>query len=154
ETGNGVLVPDWWRRPSARLGIRLRMRSAPRAVSSGLLSAERLVNFDWQVALGDEPLSPEEFAQLASLKTPLVRPRGKWLEVHPDEVERAIRAWERRREGGPLGLLDALQLPEAEDTLPVTGVEVEGELRQLLSRLQGEERPDPIPLPAGFHGAL
>jgi SNF2 family DNA or RNA helicase len=154
ETGNGVVVPDWWRRPSLRLGVRLRMRSSSPSAAPGIITRDRLIQFDWHVALGDEPLSPEEFAQLASLKTPLVRLRGRWLEVRPDEVERAIRAWERRRAAGPMSLLDALQLQDTEDGLPVTGIDAEGELRQLLSRLQGEERPEPVPVPEEFRGRL
>jgi SNF2 family DNA or RNA helicase len=154
ETGNGVLVPDWWRRTSARLGLRVRMHSSAAPASSGILSQDRLVEFDWQLALGEEPLSADEFAQLASLKTPLVRLRGKWLEVRPDDVERAISAWERRRQAGPLGLLDALQLPEIDDGVPVTAVESDGALRQLLDRLQGEDHPEPVAVPPSFHGVL
>ncbi len=157
ETGNGVLLPDWWRKPAARLGIRARLRSASGSTAAGsrkLMTQEHLVQFDWQLALGDEPLSPEEFAELASLKEPLVRIRGRWLEIRPDEVERAIRAWERRRNAGPVSLLDALHLPEEEEGLPVTGVEFEGELEHLFRRLQGEERLDPVPLPPEFQGHL
>ncbi|MCC2671628.1 MAG: rapA 2, partial [Armatimonadetes bacterium] len=154
ETGNGVLTPDWWRKPAARLGVKVRMRSAPSA-AKGVLTQEKLVQFDWELAIGDEPLTPQEFAQLASLKSPLVRLRGKWLEVHHDEVERAIRAWERRKAGGPIGLLEALQLQEGDaEGLPVTEIEVEGELQALFARLQGDERPDPVPVPEQFHGTL
>jgi SNF2 family DNA or RNA helicase len=154
ETGNGVLTPDWWRKPSQRLGLRVQMRPASRSAAQGILTQERLVEFDWQVALGEEPLSAEEFAQLASLKEPLVRLRGRWLEVHPGEVERAIRAWERRRKAGPLRLLDALRLPDEEEGLPVVAVDAEGELQGLLRRLQGDQPPEPVPVPESFHGTL
>lgn len=155
ETGCGVVTPDWWRKPAQRLGLRLRVRSASSAPSAakGLLTQDRLMEFDWQIALGEEPLSAEEFAQLSNLKLPLVRLRGRWVEVDPDAVERAIRTWQRRRDGA-LTLLDLLHLPGQEDGLPVVAVDAEGALGELLQRLQGAQPPEPVALPETFHGAL
>ncbi len=39
------------------------------------------MEFDWQLALGDETVSPEELEALARLKSPLVKLRGQWVEV-------------------------------------------------------------------------
>ena len=38
---------------------------------------EDLVSFRYDLAVGDEVLSPEELAELARLKVPLVRVRGQ-----------------------------------------------------------------------------
>ena len=40
-----------------------------------------LVDFRYEVAVGDEALDPAELAELARLKVPLVRLRGQWVEL-------------------------------------------------------------------------
>ena len=153
ETGSGVLTPDWWRRGRVRLGVRATVRPA-RSAARGILTQDRLVEFDWQVALGDEPLSAAEFAALRDLKSPLVRIRGKWVEVDPNEIEHAIRSWERRRVGGPLSLLDALRLATDNEGLPLVEIEAEGELAGLLGALPADAALLPIPVPDTFQGTL
>jgi SNF2 family DNA or RNA helicase len=124
-----------------------------------VLNQQALVEFDWQLALGEEPLTPEEFEQLAALKGSLVRLRGRWLEIDRSEIERAIQSWERRRQAGPMSLLEAIRLNAELDgegdtaTLPICG-ELDDILRELFARLQGEERPDPIAPPESFQGSL
>ena len=61
-----------------------------------------LVSYDWELALGDEPLTREEFERLAALKTPLVQVRGRWVLLQPDQVEAAIAFWEKQRERAEL----------------------------------------------------
>ena len=45
-------------------------------------------------ALGDETLSREDFERLVAMKTPLLKIRGKWVELDPDQIETAIRFFE------------------------------------------------------------
>ncbi|MBI2942526.1 MAG: DEAD/DEAH box helicase [Chloroflexi bacterium] len=156
ESGLGVLVPPWWEKRTARLGVRLRMRAD--TARRGILNRESLVQYDWQVALGDEPLSPEEFERLAALKAPLVQIRGQWIELSPEQIERAIQFWESRRARGELALAEALRLAlgaeGATDGLPLVGVEAEGELGDLVERLGQGERVAELPPPAKLHATL
>ena len=39
------------------------------------------MDYQWQLALGDEPLTESELKTLTELKTPLVRLRGQWVEL-------------------------------------------------------------------------
>ncbi|MBC7251899.1 MAG: SNF2 helicase-associated domain-containing protein, partial [Anaerolineae bacterium] len=64
SSGFGVLVPPWWHKRGARLGVRLQLSPAQKSeqvVSSGLLGLDSLVQYNWQLSLGGEPLSREEF---------------------------------------------------------------------------------------------
>ena len=94
EAGFGVLVPPWWNRSSARL--RLRPRVSPKSTSNGegvaqgMMSLDKLMNYRWELSLGEQTLSQEEFETLASLKSPLVRLRGEWVRLDPEQVEKAL----------------------------------------------------------------
>ena len=78
--GFGVLLPSWWGRPSARLGVRLKTStpstSTRGAGSGGLLNQEGICAFDWEAALGDQQIDQAELLRLAKLKAPLVNVRG------------------------------------------------------------------------------
>ncbi|MDO8690595.1 MAG: SNF2 helicase-associated domain-containing protein, partial [Dehalococcoidia bacterium] len=92
ESGFGVLVPPWWQKPSARLGVRLKVKPKNEAdTNGGLLGMNSLVDYDWEMSLGDEKLSREEFERLAALKVPLVQVRGQWVELRSQDIEAAIR---------------------------------------------------------------
>ncbi|MCC6167927.1 MAG: DEAD/DEAH box helicase, partial [Caldilineaceae bacterium] len=160
ESGFGVLAPPWWNRPGMRLGARLRMRGTPGAeggVAAGLVSFEKLVNYRWEIALGGETLSRQEFEAIVALKTPLVQVRGRWVRLDPDQIEAAIRFWEKSDRQGEIALLDALQLGlDAEQThgLPVDAVEFEGWLRDWMQRFTRQETPELLPVPDGLRAQL
>jgi len=164
--GFGVLVPGWWRSPTARLGLRLRARTAPKGPAgepSGLLGLEGLCDYRYEVALGDEHLSAKELADLARLKAPLVSVRGRWVELRPEDLTAALAVLERQGAGEePLGQLSAAAVvriglglegaPGA--TLPVTGVDADGWLGELLAATDGDRRLEPMCTPDAFAGTL
>jgi superfamily II DNA or RNA helicase len=157
--GFGVLLPSWWRRPSARLGARLRARSKSPGTSSGLLSGGRAYEFDWKAAIGDEELTLRELEALARLKAPLVRVRGQWVELRPGEAEKLaefIRSG-RRTGAGQMTVAGVLRagagLDLAVGEVPVLGVEADGLLGALL-RGELEDRLEVKGTPPGFAGEL
>src|SRR6266700_1789149 len=90
QSGFGVLVPPWWSKPSARLGVKLKIKpKAGAASNAGLLGLNGIVSYDWTVAVGGETLSAKEFEQLVNLKMPLIKVRGQWVELRPEEIEAA-----------------------------------------------------------------
>ena len=169
SSGFGVLVPPWWHKRGARLGVRLQLspsqksdQKSEQVISSGLLSLDSLVQYNWQLSLGEEPLSHEEFDKLAALKMPLVQIRGQWVELQPEQVEAAIRFWEAQRDQGEMTLREALRMSLGPDDtaegLPVTGVEATGWIQDMLHQLaQAAEAERELPLlsaPQGFVGKL
>jgi len=154
EAGLGVLVPNWWKDRSVRLGARL--KAAPRVEGGGGFGLEELVAFEWRIALGDEPLSLAELRRLARLKAPLVRLRGRWVELGPEEVQAALDLM-RRKAGGTMTAAEALRvglgIAPSPSGLPVVGLEAEGWLGELL-RTDRDTRLEPVAAPAGFSGTL
>ncbi|MBB4634626.1 DEAD/DEAH box helicase [Longimicrobium terrae] len=155
QAGFGVLVPGWWTRPAARLGVKL--KATPSAGSAGerRVGMDTLCAYDWQVSLGGETLSADEFRALAAMKVPLVRVRGAWVELKPGEVEAALRMFDRGR-GGTMTAAEVLRLAmgaDAPDELPLESVEAEGWLGELLSA-DGDAKVEDVAEPAGFVGEL
>ena len=156
SSGFGALVPPWWSKP-AKLGVRAKVKTDQGGTNKGILTLDTLVAFEWELALGDTPLSQDEFERLVALKMPLVQVRGQWVLLQPDEVETAIAFWERQRQR-EMTLRDALGIAlgaSAEvEGLPVQSVEVSGEIGELLADLQAGEHVAMVPAPEGFVGRL
>ena len=154
--GFGVLLPDWVRR--SRLGLKLTTRSrtavAPGSVTAPKFGLADLVDFRYELAIGDQTLAPDELAELARLKVPLVRIRGQWVELDERHLTAALKFLERRG-SGVMTAGDALQagLGESSGDLPLTEVDADGWLGDLLSG-QAERRLEPMSTPASFHGTL
>jgi SNF2 family DNA or RNA helicase len=162
--GFGVLLPDWVRK--ARLGLKLTTRSRSTAGSSAGAGVARfglgdLVDFRYDVAVGDEPLDPAELAELARLKVPLVRLRGQWVELDDAHLKAALKFLERNQ-AGTMTAADALTAGlglglggpgEPDEEVPLVGVDADSWLGDLLSG-QADRRLRPMATPAGFSGLL
>jgi superfamily II DNA or RNA helicase len=153
--GFGVLLPDWVRK--ARLGLKLTTRSqttsAP-SVTGPKFGLGDLVNFRYDVAVGDEALDPAELAELARLKVPLVRLRGQWVELDEAHLKAALKFLERNQPG-TMTAADALAagLRGPDSDVPLVGVDADGWLGDLLSG-QADRRLRPMGTPPGFAGQL
>jgi SNF2-related domain/SNF2 Helicase protein/Helicase conserved C-terminal domain len=157
--GFGVLLPSWWNRPAARLGARLTAHSptAPGTVAAkSALGEQALVEYHWELALGDDPLTEDELAALTALKTPLVRLRGQWVEVDPKRLANGVKML-RANGHGQASVIELLRTAVTADAapggLPVTGVTADGWLGELLSG-QAERHLTPVVAPDDFHGTL
>ena len=153
--GFGVLLPDWVRK--ARLGLKLTTRSqtpSATSVTGAKFGLGDLVDFRYDVAVGDEALDPAELAELARLKVPLVRLRGQWVELDDAHVKAALKFLERSRDG-TMTAADALAigLRGPDEDIPLVGVDADGWLGDLLSG-QVDRRLRPMTAPAGFSGQL
>jgi SNF2 family DNA or RNA helicase len=156
--GFGVLMPDWARR--ARLGLKLTTRSSSSGSSASgrpsQLGLQDLVSFRYDLALGDDALSPEELAELARLKVPLVRVRGQWVELDDRHLKAALKFLAGQRSGTMTAaevLGTAIGAGGTPGDLPLTEVDADGWLGDLLSG-QAEERLAPTDTPEGFRGTL
>ena len=158
EAGFGVLVPPWWSRSEARLRLRARLSANPEGEGTGLLTMDSLVQYDWELALGDDVISREEFERLAALKTSLVQVRGKWVLLQPDQIEAAIAFWEKHRAREGLRLGEALSLAlgaESElDGMAVGEVVLDDQLATLVNSLTQHDQLTLQPTPPGFVGTL
>jgi hypothetical protein len=170
ESGFTVSVPTWWGKPSARLAARLQI-DAPdlepgsslalgsATAGKSLLGLRSLVDYRWQVAVGEQPLTMDEFKALASAGGggSLVRLHGKWLEIQPEQLKDAAAFFEAQP-GGQMTLLDAIQLAYGAGGeklgLPVFGLDATGWVAELLNASSGDARMPRFAQPTEFIGTL
>ncbi|HET7627259.1 MAG TPA: DEAD/DEAH box helicase [Bacillales bacterium] len=121
-------------------------------------SLETLVNFDWQVSVGDLSLSMKEFESLIESQQRFMRHRGNWIELPFEKLRAAYEEWSRVDQllGRKGTLSDLLRMKIADETddhayLSIrTGKGADDYLQRLL-------RPDVRnvgPVPEGFRGSL
>ncbi|MCX5161552.1 DEAD/DEAH box helicase [Streptomyces sp. NBC_00264] len=127
-------------------------RTAPGSSAGGLLGADALLDFRWQISLGGEPLTEAEMDALAETRRPLVRLRDQWVVADPKLVARV-----RRRRMEPLTPMEALSATltgEVERDGEQIPCEAVGALGDLVARIRDPESRTPAPQPAALKAML
>lgn len=165
ESGVKVLAPEWWGQPASRLGARLLIDSedlpaSPLALTDAQASRfglSSLVRYQWQLAVGDQPLSLESFQSLAQRGTPIVRIGGRWVEIRREDLERGVK-YLRENPGGETTLLEALRLAQGtsgrDASIQVLGVDSRGWVAEIFGPASISERLEQLRQPARFQGTL
>ena len=96
------------------------------------------------MALGEDALTDEEFAEIVSLKRSLVRWRGQWVRIDHDETDRIA---ELAGQSGTLELTEAVAAAlagqaEVDDDLGWIEATAEGDSATLVDRLRAAPEPD------------
>src|SRR5690606_850379 len=140
-----------------RLGARInaRSQSAPGTVATAAgVGLNALIDFDWEIALGDEVLTEDEIRTLAKARTPLVRLRGQWVELDPKRLAAALKLLGNTGQMTVAELIQTgLSTEEGISGLPVVSVTADGPLGELLAG-EVDRRLEPVPTPDGFVGTL
>ncbi|MFD9420125.1 DEAD/DEAH box helicase [Streptomyces goshikiensis] len=127
-------------------------RTAPGSSAGGMLDADTLLDFRWQLSLGGDPLTEAEMDALAETRRPLVRLRDQWVVADPKLVARA-----RRRRMEPLTPMEALGAAltgEAERDGESFRCAAVGALGDLVARIRDPESRTPAPQPAALKATL
>ncbi|MFP5504125.1 MAG: SNF2 helicase-associated domain-containing protein, partial [Candidatus Sericytochromatia bacterium] len=156
EAGYGVLVPPWWRQTRSRLGVKVTMREHE-PLRPGMVGHQALIDYDWSLALGEETLTREDFERLVAMKMPLLKIKGRWVELDPEQIDQAIAFFEQQK-GGQMSVLDAVKLasaPEGEaHGLPIVAVEAAGQMGEFLGNFGPGDWMSGLTAPEGFRGTL
>jgi superfamily II DNA or RNA helicase len=145
--GVGVQIPPELRESDSRR-LRLRIRigqstpGAPRVEGAAPLGLSSITDLHYEIALGDETVTAEEFAEIVAQGQPLVRWRGTWVRVDHGEVER-IRELAGARASLELteALAAALSGQHHVAELGWVDTVAEGHLGETIERLRDAEAP-------------
>jgi SNF2 family DNA or RNA helicase len=158
EAGFGVLLPSWWDR-RRKLGLVLSAHTPVDGVvaKASKFGRNQLVEFRWELAIGDDTLTEDEIAALADTKAPLIQLRGQWVAIDPEQLRRGLEFLARKPTGRKTAaeiLALAASHPDDIDTpLDVTAVRADGWLGDLLSGAAAQSL-QPLEPPDGFTATL
>ena len=147
DAGFKIIVPAWWT-PQGRRRVRIRLRSSTgkkaggAAAGTGGLNLENLVRYRYQLAIGDQLVSEQEWRRLVESKTPLVRFRGQWVELERDKMQEMLAFWCRHgQETSEMSIQDLLHRTATDDSFEVDRGDA---LAEMLERLHDRSRLEPI----------
>jgi SNF2 family DNA or RNA helicase len=158
QAGFGVMLPAWWTRKGTKLQIAARARvKSPSLQGKAGLSLDEILRFDVDLALGGETITISGLEALARLKAPLVRLRGQWVELSPDEIKAALEFW-KKKSGGTATVREILQMAlggvRSRGGWPFHEVSADGWVAELIAQLEGKAKFEEEAAPAGFQGEL
>ncbi|WP_406319917.1 SNF2-related protein [Streptosporangium sp. NBC_01639] len=147
--GYGVRLPVWAGRQG--LGLKLTTRAVPGDEGAGL---DRRVSLRLDVTVGDHTITGEELAELAGRGIPLVRLKGRWVELDDRQLKAALKVVEQRS-GGERTVGEVIRevVDGGDEELPLVAVDADGLLGDLLSG-ETERRLTPVAVPQALEGTL
>ena len=160
DSGLGVVVPPslasqgGW---ANRLGLKIQAQTA-KLNQGQRLGLQSLLNFRWELTIGGQSISKEEFDRLVALNMPLVEINDEWVELRPQDIRSAQTFFASRKDQPALSLEDALRISTGDtqmiEKLPVVSFEASGALEDLINTLSGNQAIADIETPKSFRGEL
>jgi SNF2 family DNA or RNA helicase len=159
DAGYRVIVPAWWT-PEGRKRTKVRLKTSLRsskkgsaAAGPGRLSLNTIISYQYQLSVGGQTVTAEEWQQLVNAKTALVQFRGEWMELDQDKMQQLLQFWQTHQGEEPeITLQDMLKIgTEAEDDLEWDHDQA---MQDMLSRLHDKNAIAPIENPAALQGTL
>lgn len=132
----------------ARPVLTLKASAKGRVDDVSYLSLAEMLQFSYELALGDEPISAKEFRQLLKSAGNLVRYRDQFVMLDAGEAQTIL----RRLQDGPSSLsgMERLRVMLAGERDGIR-IDLDETLRRILDHLA---QPGDIPLPAGVRATL
>ncbi|MGG6240133.1 DEAD/DEAH box helicase [Nodosilinea sp. AN01ver1] len=160
DAGYKVIIPAWWT-PKGRQRAKVRLRAKGKSLGSsdkskGYFSYDTLVQYQYDLSIGDQPVTEAEWQQLVNAKSPLVKFRGQWMELDQDKMQQMLEFWQQQQAKNPeMSLLDFMRLTsgETDDDLEVE-FDRDDALATMLTQLSDKTRLELTPDPAQLQGTL
>ncbi|MFL0604766.1 DEAD/DEAH box helicase [Cylindrospermopsis raciborskii] len=159
DNGLGVILPpslanrEGW---ANRLGLQI-IAETPHNKQQNL-GLKSLLKFQWQLAIGGQTISPDEFDRLVALNSPLVEINGEWVELREQDIKTAQNFFAARKQDLSLSLEEAIRISRGDtqviEKLPVVSFDASGALQDLVTTLNDNQDIQPLPLPKNFQGQL
>jgi non-specific serine/threonine protein kinase len=170
--GYGITLPSWTLRREVGLQLVVRPHdqasfpflpfaeegdsaAGPSAAGAVRFGLESLLDFDWQIAVGDLHLSTAAFRALLARQSPLIKYEGQWIEIDLDAANKALDYIDQRNRGTTT-LAEAIRtafVPQTETGLPIVGLSGTSWLEHLLNQTP-TARLQTLTQPEGFAGEL
>ena len=159
DAGYKVIVPAWWT-PKGRQRAKVRLRAKGKSAggsdkSKGYFSYDTLVQYQYDLSIGDQPVTQDEWQQLVNAKSPLVKFRGQWMELDQDKMQQMLTFWQQQQAENPeMSLLDFMRLTSGDDDSLEVDFDRDDALTTMLTQLNDKSCLALTPDPAQLQGHL
>ncbi|NJR52242.1 MAG: DEAD/DEAH box helicase, partial [Leptolyngbyaceae cyanobacterium CSU_1_3] len=159
EAGYKVIVPAWWT-PQGWRRAKVRMQAKGRKSKGGnksksYFSAEALIDYQYELSINGETVSPKEWEQLVQSKADLVQFRGQWVQLDRSKMQQMLEFWKKHKNENPeLSLIDLMKLAaEGSDGIELEVVQ-DSSLSTMLNQLNDKSQLEVLPDPKQLNGTL
>jgi SNF2 family DNA or RNA helicase len=156
DAGFRVIVPAWYT-PAGRRRAKIRLKETTNPKKKldrptpGYFSLDKLVQYEYQLAIGDDPVSVKEWQQLVNANSPLVQFRGEWIELDQAKMQEMLEFWQQQDQDVPeMSLLEIMQR-SAEDEFEIDPA---GSLAEMMAKLQDKSQLETITDLPNLQGTL
>ncbi len=159
DAGYKVAVPAWWT-PKGRQRAKIRIKASATSVPSqeigtGYFTLPSLTEYQYELAIGGQTVSEEEWQALVNAKTPLVRFRGEWMELDRDKMAKMLEFWRDQSEASlQMPMLDMIKQATEAQAGEDYEFEYDPSLADMVGRLRDKNRLTLMDNPAGLRGVL
>lgn len=158
ESGFVVLLPSWWTKKGTKQRLQIKANvKGNKLKGKGFLSINDIVDFDWELSIGDLKLTHEELTELARLKSPLVKIRGQWVQLTAEEIQAACEFWKQKKMTQvSVRDLVRMRLGGSEKVFGIEfgGINAKGWIDEFLRKIEGSAEYEILSPPKGFNGNL
>ncbi|WP_375491903.1 DEAD/DEAH box helicase [uncultured Nostoc sp.] len=158
DSGFKVIVPAWYT-PAGRRRAKIRLKAsgsklaATKGETKSYFGLDSLVEYQYELAIGEQTVTPIEWEQLINAKTPLVHFRGQWMELDRDKMQQLLEFWQSHGEEQPqMTLLEFLQ--RSAELGSEWEIEHDEALSEMIAKLQDKSRLEPISELDNLQGTL
>ena len=164
QNGFNIILPEVFTRSgeqrlSARLIIRSigdkKLQKGTSPLLTSMFDINSMLGYKWEASVEGKKISEEEFNYLMNSREPLINLNGKWILVDQQDIEdlKDIKGSGKKNymDVLKLGLTGKIQLQENGTEYEVI---VEGELNNIIEKIQSIESFDEISCPSSFQGKL
>ncbi|MGF1514445.1 MAG: DEAD/DEAH box helicase [Elainellaceae cyanobacterium] len=159
DAGYKIIVPAWWT-PKGRQRAKVRLNAKGKSPSGSdssksYFSLTTLVEYQYDLSIGDQAVSEREWQQLVETKSSLVKFRGQWMELDQDKMQQMLDFWKQQQAENPeMSLLDFMRLTADEgDELEVEFAR-DDVLATMMAQLSDKSRLEPTDDPDQLQGSL
>ncbi|MEM9149901.1 MAG: DEAD/DEAH box helicase [Cyanobacteria bacterium P01_F01_bin.3] len=162
DAGCKVIVPSWWT-PQGRRRAQLKLKASSRTreddssreSSRSYFSFDTLVEYQYELSIGGEPVSEKEWQQLVAAQTPLVQFRGQWMELDQAKMQEMMDFWRKHRQDNPeMGLLEFMQMAAQQGDDVEVDFSRDRTLLSMMDKLGDASALVPVENPKHFSGEL
>ena len=166
DAGCKVIVPSWWT-PKGRRRAQLKLKANSKTreddkesdSSRSYFSFDTLVEYQYELSIGGEQVSEQEWQQLVASQTPLVQFRGQWMELDQAKMQEMMTFWKKHREENAngqagMGLLEFMQMAAQQGDDVEVDFSRDRTLLTMMDKLGDTSALVPVENPERFEGEL